>query len=179
MPRIRLPLNTPPASSTPSTLSTPSVPSAPPTPTTSVTGNSPVDSTYGSDKEKVIPVASNVNLLGADGLALNPKENLKLSWEYHLSSVGPGPGLENLGMTCFANSVLQVLTHTPPVAQYFLSRIHTQKCPNSDVTVENGRAKGSANPCILCCLQRFMQASLTGPYVSHWKPEEFIRILPC
>lgn len=39
-----------------------------------------------------------------------------------------GAGLVNLGNTCFANSVLQCLTHTHPIADYMLTCEHSQKC---------------------------------------------------
>ena len=53
------------------------------------------------------------------------KDELVLPW----SSVrGVGPGLVNLGNTCFLNSVIQCLTYTPPLANYLLSGEHKKKC---------------------------------------------------
>ena len=53
------------------------------------------------------------------------KEDLALTWN---NVRGVGPGLVNLGNTCFLNSVIQCLTYTPPLANYLLSGEHKKKC---------------------------------------------------
>lgn len=53
------------------------------------------------------------------------KEDLVLTWT---SVRGIGPGLVNLGNTCFLNSVIQCLTYTPPLVNYLLSGEHKKKC---------------------------------------------------
>ena len=39
-----------------------------------------------------------------------------------------GPGIQNMGNTCFMNSVLQCLTYTAPFANYILNGDHKSKC---------------------------------------------------
>ncbi|KFQ51026.1 Ubiquitin carboxyl-terminal hydrolase 42, partial [Pelecanus crispus] len=54
-----------------------------------------------------------------------PPEKICRDWQQRQSA---GPGLYNLGNTCFLNSILQYLTYAPPLANYLLSREHSQSC---------------------------------------------------
>ncbi|PWA01967.1 hypothetical protein BB558_001902 [Smittium angustum] len=64
-----------------------------------------------------------------------------------------GSGLNNLGNTCFLNSVLQCLTYTSSLAEYFLTKQHSTDCrigPN----------------CIVCLLENQINNSLTTQHQS-------------
>ncbi|CDY55010.1 BnaA10g29360D [Brassica napus] len=76
-----------------------------------------------------------------------------------------GAGLENLGNTCYLNSVLQCLTYTEPLAAYLQDVAHEQRC----------RVAGF---CALCAMQRHVRTALqsTGRSVA---PKYLVSNLRC
>jgi len=71
------------------------------------------------------PQSSNDEPFLTPKVILFNKADLVLCWN-DIRNVGPG--LVNLGNTCFLNSVIQCLTYTPPLANYLLSGEHKKNC---------------------------------------------------
>ncbi|NWI54155.1 UBP42 hydrolase, partial [Calyptomena viridis] len=91
---------------------------------------------------------------------LFPPEKICMNWRQIRR---PGAGLCNLGSTCYINVVLQCLTYTPPLANYLLSRQHSQFC-------------GQQGFCMMCIMEAHVRKVLYSS-ASAIQPRAVIRDL--
>ena len=71
------------------------------------------------------PQTTHVDILPTPRRTLYSSDKLNMKWKH---ARGIGSGLNNMGNTCFLNSVLQCLTYTPPLYNYLMSGDHKQSC---------------------------------------------------
>ncbi|KAJ9106112.1 hypothetical protein QFC21_001254 [Naganishia friedmannii] len=127
-----------------------------------VAGPSRQPFSYAAGGEVAAPTPSS-HASQTNGTDLWPRP-VKTSWPNDPVYERHTKGLQNLGNTCFANSIMQVMMYTPPVLHYLSGDGHNfASCPLS--------SKGF---CLTCELHK-ARRNLWTPNGSSWAPKDIMR----
>ena len=122
---------------------------------------------------------------------LCPPETVLPLLQWRRTTQAMGPGLQNLGNTCFLNSVLQCLTYTPALQQYLVSGEHGRQCttawrpcvrsvpldsPSCVVLTIAGRL---ASFCLMCELEAHVARCLARTSTQSIAPTKIVSKLNC